>query len=171
MRRYSIPDFITKRIIKDIQDSISTGSTINARVDSYKKRFNTFSPNVQVELIKRIVNSQSRAVKYGMENRMDIKLISIGRFSAKNTRQIVLDIKREVLDELGIIDYHSAGEDVHEQVEAIVNERKTIAFKKLKVEKGYVHKQAVRDVPVRRSNKVNPTVLKHSLFTKKVNKQ
>lgn len=157
-------------ILKHIKAKVGSPHPNNERLTKYSHKFNKLSEADKLELLRRVIKSQGAAIRYGMENQHDISLVRLGRFRRKNTRQIVLQIKREVLEELGVEDYHKADEETRQKVEDIVNSRKTEAFKKHKEEKGYLFKSERKADTTRNSKKIDKSVFRGALGVKKAKK-
>ncbi len=56
-----------------------------------------FKVNISEEEIEAIISSQSRAIKFAMENELDIKLIYFGKFIIKEGRKAALSRNQEYM--------------------------------------------------------------------------
>lgn len=170
MSRSNFNDNILMTIIRGIQRELLAGDESNVITDRYKKKYKNLPEHIQIDIIKRIVDSQSQGIIYGFENKLEVKLNKIGRFRMKKAREIVLNIKRKVLEDLGITDYHNADDETRAKVEEIVNSKKTKAYKDYKKKHGHLSKRPILDSKPRKSKSINSDILKRSLLKTKPKK-
>lgn len=124
MKNRFVRDFILNNIISKIRKRRLNIDIPNNHSKTYNRLFNSLDKEEQEEIIIRIIQSQSRAIRYAIENNKKIELRYLGSFLVKPKRGIVLKLRSEVIKELGYDKWSNLTPDEKSKVNEIVDSRK-----------------------------------------------
>lgn len=124
-----IRDFILNQIIKKVRAYVSSIKSYDVSSNLYSRRFNKLTKEEQEVIVIRVIESQSKAIKHGMENESDIRLPYLGIFRIKPQRRIALGIRFDVIKELGYDRWSNLTVDEKAAVNKIVDTRCPQAIK------------------------------------------